>query len=194
MLKPKKTDRFHKFYSPLKIGFLIVALAYFLFTFHAMFTLSWIGEWEFFSGSFRFVIFVEDITAGIGIASRLVASTIAFAGIIFYFVKKGLSTQTAMKLLRLVLIGEAIFWLGLLASGVLPLFPLVGLPLLFEQKAPDKSDVKILQSISIEKRLHQDRLLCISTKSWTKFTKHLPIEMYVLIPKLISKTKLTKRI
>jgi hypothetical protein len=114
------------FYSPLKIGFLIVALAYFLFTFHAMFTLSWIGEWESFSGSFRFVVFVEDITANIGIASRLVASTIAFAGVILYFVKKGLSTQTTMKVLRLVLIGEAIYWLGLLASGVLPLFSTLG--------------------------------------------------------------------
>jgi hypothetical protein len=115
-----------KFYSPLKIGFLIVALAYFLFTFHAMFTLSWIGEWESFGGSFGFVIFVEDITATIGIASRLVASIIAFVGVILYFVKKGLSTQTTMKVLRLVLIGEAIYWLGLLASGVLPLFSTLG--------------------------------------------------------------------
>jgi hypothetical protein len=115
-----------KFYSPLKIGFLIVALAYFLFTFHAMFTLSWIGEWESFGGSFGFVIFVEDITASIGIVSRLVASTIALAGVILYFVKKGLSTQTTMKVLRVVLIGEAIFWLGLLASGVLPLVYTLG--------------------------------------------------------------------
>ena len=115
-----------KFYSPLKIGLLIVAVAYFLFTFHAMFTLSWIGEWESFGGSFRFVIFVEDISANIGIASRLVASTIAFAGVILYFVKKGLSTQTTMKVVRLVLIGEAIYWLGLLASGVLPLFSTLG--------------------------------------------------------------------
>jgi hypothetical protein len=115
-----------KFYSPLKIGFLIVALAYLLFTFHAMFTLSWIGEWESFSGSFRFVIFVEDISANIGIASRLLASTIAFAGGILYFVKNGLSTQTTMKVLRVVLVGEAIYWLGLLASGVLPLFSTEG--------------------------------------------------------------------
>jgi len=114
------------FYSPLKIGFLIVALAYFLFTFHAMFTLSWIGEWESFGGSFRFVVFVEDIAANIGIAFRLVASTIAFAGVILYFAKKGLSKQTMMKVLRLVLVGEAIYWLGLLASGVLPLFSTLG--------------------------------------------------------------------
>jgi len=115
-----------KFYSPLKIGFLIVALAYFLFTLRAMFTLSWIGEWESFGGSFSFVIFVEDITSTIGIASRLVASAIAFAGAVLYFVRKGLSTQMTMKVLRLVLIGEAIYWLGLLASGVLPLFSTLG--------------------------------------------------------------------
>jgi len=116
----------HKDYSPLKIGFLIVALAYFMFTFHAMFTLSWIGEWESFSGSFRFVIFIEDITSTIGIAFRLVASTIAFLGAILYFERRGLSAQTTMKVLRLVLIGEAIYWLGLLPSGVLPLFSTQG--------------------------------------------------------------------
>jgi len=115
-----------KFYSPLKIGFLVVALAYFLFTFHAMFTLSWIGEWDAFSGSFRFVVFVEDISATIGIAFRLVASTIALTGAILYFVKKGLSTQTIRKVLRWVLIGEAIYWLGLIASGLLPLFSTLG--------------------------------------------------------------------
>jgi hypothetical protein len=116
----------HKSYSPLKIGFLTVALAYFMFTFHAMFTLSWIGEWESFSGPFRFVIFIEDITSTIGIASRLVASTIAFLGVILYFERRRLSTQTIMKVLRLVLIGEAIYWLGLLPSGVLPLFSTQG--------------------------------------------------------------------
>ena len=115
-----------KFYSPLKIGFLIVASAYFLFTFHAMFTLSWIGEWDSFGGSFRFVILVEDITANIGIASRLVASSIALGGVILYFAKRGLSTQATMKVLKLVLIGEAIYWLGLLASGLLPLFSTLG--------------------------------------------------------------------
>jgi len=115
-----------EFYSPLKIGFLVVALAYFLFTFHAMLNLSWIGEWEAFSGITWFVVFIEDITSAIGIASRLVASTIAFSGVVLYFVKKGLSTQTTMKVLRFVLFGEAIFWLGLLASGLLPLFSTLG--------------------------------------------------------------------
>lgn len=115
-----------KFYSPLKIGILVVVVAYFLFTFHAMFTFSWIGEWESFGGSFGFVIFFEDISANIGIASRLAASAIAFAGVILNFVKKGLSKRTTMKVLRLVLVGEAIYWLGLMASGVLPLFSTLG--------------------------------------------------------------------
>jgi hypothetical protein len=116
-----------KVISPLKIGFLIVALAYFLFTFHAMFTLSWIGEWESIRGSFGFVIFVEDISGTIGLVFRFVASLTALAGIILYFVKKGLSAQTTMKILKLILVCEAIYWLGLLASGVLPLVYLRGL-------------------------------------------------------------------
>ena len=118
-----------KFYSPLKIGLLIVAVAYFLFTFHGMFTLSWIGEWESLGGGgslFSTIIFVEDISASIGLVFRLIASTAAFAGIILYFVKKGLSAQTTMKVLRVVLVGEAIYWLGLLVSGVLPLVYLRG--------------------------------------------------------------------
>jgi hypothetical protein len=115
-----------KLHWSLKIGFLVVAVAYFLFTFHAMFTLSWIGEWESFSGSFQLVVFVEDVSANIGIASRLIASAIAFTGVILYIVKKGLSNQTITKFLRWVLVGEAIYWLGLLASGVLPLFYTLG--------------------------------------------------------------------
>lgn len=109
------------FYSPLKIGFLIAAVAYFLFTFHAMFTLSWIGEWESFNGSLRFIILAEDISAAIGIAFRLIASTVAFGGVILYLVRKGLPTQRIKRLVRLVLFGEAIYWLGLLTTAVLTL-------------------------------------------------------------------------
>jgi hypothetical protein len=106
-----------KFYSPLKIGLLIVSIAYFLFTFHALFTLSWIGEWEHIGGSFNFTIFVEDISGSIGLVFRLAASIIALAAIIFYFAKKNLSKPAAYKILRVVLVFEAIYWLGLLATG-----------------------------------------------------------------------------
>jgi len=119
--KLMSTPRFNK---PLKTGLLIVAIAYFLFTFHAMFTLDWLGEWERFGGGgsiFSTVIFVEDISASIGLIFRFIASLTALAGIILYFAKKGLSSQTTMKMLRVILICEAIYWLGLLASGVLPL-------------------------------------------------------------------------
>ncbi len=111
--------------SPLKIGFLVVALAYFLFTAHTMFTLSWIGEWESFSGTLSFIIFVEDISAVVGVAFRLVASAAALGGIILYL-KRGLSRQSVFRLLRVVLVGEAVYWLGLLVSGVLPLLSTLG--------------------------------------------------------------------
>ena len=61
-------------WSPLKIGLFIVVISYFLFTFKAMFTLSWVGEWEAFEGSLRLIIFVEDVSAATGVAFRLVAS------------------------------------------------------------------------------------------------------------------------
>jgi hypothetical protein len=109
------------FYSPLKIGFLIVAIAYFLFTFHAMFSLSWLGEWESFNEPLRSIIFAEDISAHIGIAARLVASAIALGGVILYFIRSGLPNQKVKKLMRLVLMGEAVYWLGLLTTAVLSL-------------------------------------------------------------------------
>jgi hypothetical protein len=115
-----------KFYSPLKIGLLIVAIAYFLFTFHAMFTLSWIGEWEYLGGGSAlasFWIFVTDISASIGLVFRLIAGILAVAAIIFYLAKKGLSAPTMFKILRWILVLEAIYWLGLLVSGVWGVLP-----------------------------------------------------------------------
>jgi hypothetical protein len=111
-----------QFYSPLKIGLLIVSIAYFLFTFHVMFTLSWIGEWESLGETVGFVIFVEDISANIGLIFRFVGSLTALVGMILYFAKKGLSAQTTSKILRVVLVAEAIYWLPLFVSGALPLF------------------------------------------------------------------------
>jgi hypothetical protein len=109
------------FYSPLKIGFLIIAIAYFLFTFHGMLSLSWVGEWESFNEPLQSIIFAEDISAHTGIAARLVASAIALGGVVLYFIRRGLPNQRVKKLLRLVLIGEAIYWLGLVTTAVLSL-------------------------------------------------------------------------
>ena len=112
-----------KFYSPLKIGLLIVAIAYFLFTFHAMFTLTWIGEWESLTGSVSFWIFITDIAASSGLIFRFVASIIAITAIIVYFAKKGLSEPITYKVLKWILVLEAIYWVSLIVSGVWGVLP-----------------------------------------------------------------------
>jgi hypothetical protein len=112
-----------KLYSPLKIGLFIVSIAYFLFTFHALFTLSWIGEWEHVTGSFSFWIFITDVSAYFGIIFRFIASLIAVAAIILYFAKKGFSAPTTFKVLKWILVLEAIYWVPLFLSGVMGFLP-----------------------------------------------------------------------
>jgi hypothetical protein len=107
----------------LKIGLFVVTVSYFFFTLHAMFTLSWIGEWEALVGPARFWIFITDITATVGLVFRLIASFTAFAVMILYFAKKGLSTPNTIKILRLILVAEAIYWLPLVVSGIWGVLP-----------------------------------------------------------------------
>ncbi|MGA3060552.1 MAG: hypothetical protein ABSD92_09310 [Candidatus Bathyarchaeia archaeon] len=107
-----------KCYSPLKIGLFIVVLSYFLFTLHSTFTLSWIGEWNRFGGSFRFDIFVQDVSGFIGVIFRFAASIMAFVAMIFYFAKQNFSKPTGYKILRWILVFEGIYWLALLTTGV----------------------------------------------------------------------------
>ncbi|MCW4004911.1 MAG: hypothetical protein NWE95_13475 [Candidatus Bathyarchaeota archaeon] len=108
-----------KFINPLNaVGIAAVVTAYFLFTFHAMFTLSWIGEWEGLSEPIAFAIFVTDVTAGFFLAFRLIASIIAITTTILYFTKKRLSPSTTNKLLQWILVFEALYWIGLLPSGI----------------------------------------------------------------------------
>ena len=108
-----------KVINPLNtVGIAAVVTAYFLFTFHAMFTLSWIGEWEGLPPSAAFAIFLTDVTAGFFLAFRLIASIIAVIAIILYFTKKGLPPSTTNKLLQWILVFEALYWIGLLPSGI----------------------------------------------------------------------------
>jgi len=107
-----------KFYTPLKIGILVVVIAYFLFTLHSMFTLSWIGEWNRMGGgAFGRMILIEDISATIGLVFRFVASILAFAAITAYFIQKSLSKPKVYQVLRVVLVFEGIYWLGLIATA-----------------------------------------------------------------------------
>ena len=65
------------FYSPLKVGLLIVTIVFFMFTLHGVLTMEWWGEWEYFQGSTRFWIFVTDISSAIGLIFRFVGGLIA---------------------------------------------------------------------------------------------------------------------
>ena len=106
-----------KFYTPLKIGLLTVTVAYFLFNLHTMLTLEWIGEWARTPGVFNTIQLIEDINATIGNSFRMAGSLIAIVALVIYFVKKNFSKNKSYLIARVVLVFEAIYWLGLLASG-----------------------------------------------------------------------------
>lgn len=107
-----------KFYTPLKIGLLIVTVAYFLFNLHTMFTLEWIGEWARTPGMFNTVQLIEDINATIGNTFRFAGSIIAIVALTYYLMKKNFSRNKSFLVLRIVIVFEAIYWLGLIASGI----------------------------------------------------------------------------
>jgi hypothetical protein len=107
-----------KFVTPLKVGLLIVVISYFLFTLHGMFTLSWLGEWDRMGGgAFGTMILIEDISATIGLVFRFAASILAIIGIGVYFFKKRISKPLTYKVVRLILVFEGIYWLGLSATA-----------------------------------------------------------------------------
>jgi len=113
------------FYSPLKIGLLIVTMVFFMFTLHGILTLEWIGEWEGLSASASFWILITDLSSAIGLVFRFVGSLIAVVAVGYYFVKKGLSTQTTYKVLKLVFIAEAIYWFTFITSGIWGITPVI---------------------------------------------------------------------
>ena len=159
-----------KFFSPLKIGLFIVIITFFMFTLHGLLTMEWWGEWEYFEGSTRFWIFVTDISSAIGLISRFVGSLIAAISIVYYFIKKGLSTPTTVKLLKIVLIMEAIYWFTFITSGIWGITPVVdellgnsmgqfipsfvfstGIPCLFEAIALPIALFKVVRNLSSTK-------------------------------------------
>ena len=107
-----------RFYTSLKIGLLTITIAYFLFNLHTMFTIEWIGEWARQPGTFNTVQLIEDINATIGNAFRFVGSILAVVALVFYYAKRSFSRNRSYLIVRIVLVFEAIYWLGLLASGM----------------------------------------------------------------------------
>ncbi len=112
----------NKTITPLKVGLLIVVASYFLFTLHAMFTLQWWGEWNI-RGSFNFGVFITDISALPGLIVRLIGSLIAFVTVSLALTKKTLPQSLAYKLLKIVLVLEAFYWISLLPSGIWGILP-----------------------------------------------------------------------
>ncbi len=112
-----------RFFTPLKIGLLTVIVAYFVFTLHALFTLSWIGEWEGLSEQLAFWIFITDITATSFLIFRFIAGLIAVSAVILYFVRKELPYSSTLKILRWILVFEALYWVGLITSGIWGVLP-----------------------------------------------------------------------
>jgi hypothetical protein len=118
-----------KFLTPLKIGIFTVTIAYFLFTLHAMFTLSWIGEWDRIGGGSSqtaFWILITDVAAGVFLVFRFLGSLIAVLTVSLYFSKKNLPQTTIYKLLKVIFVFEGLYWVGLLPSGIWGILPLGG--------------------------------------------------------------------
>jgi hypothetical protein len=108
--------------SPLKIGLLVVVTSYFLFNVHSLFTLEWIGEWNRFGGGFMMSIFVQDVTNFVGIIARFIGAIIAISAVLYYY-RKGLPSEGKLyKILRWVLIMEAIYWLSLVPQAGIYLY------------------------------------------------------------------------
>ncbi len=114
----------NKIYTPLKIGLLTSITIWFLFSFHELFkAMTSINEFATISGPAAFWVQITDISGAIGLIARTLAGIVAVAAIIFYFKKKA-TTASAMKILRVVLIAEAIYWLSLLLSGIWGVLPI----------------------------------------------------------------------
>jgi hypothetical protein len=113
----------HKLLTPLKVGILLVAITYFLFTLHATFVLSWIGEWNYVPPSISTWILVTDVAAYATLICRFIAGAVALAAAILYIAKRNLAQSTIYKLARIVIVFEALYWIGLLPSGVWGLVP-----------------------------------------------------------------------
>jgi hypothetical protein len=120
------------FYSPFKIGLFLVVIAFFMFTLYGVITVEWIGEWEGLEASTSFWIFIGDMSSFVGLISRFIGSLIAVVTYCYYFVKKGLSINLTDKVLKIVLIAEAIYWFTFLPSGIWGITPIfdaiIGVP------------------------------------------------------------------
>lgn len=164
-----KNSTQQSFYTPIKVGLLIVTIVFFMFTLHGLLTMEWWGEWEYFpeGSTIRFWIFVTDISSAIGLIFRFLGSLLAAISIVYFFIKKGLSKPTTLKILKIILVMEAIYWFTFITSGIWGFTPIfdqllgnttgpfipsfvisTGIPCLFEATALPLSLLKVVSNLS----------------------------------------------
>lgn len=116
--------------TPLKVGLLIVVFAYFLFNAHSLFNLSWVGEWNRLTNNStaRFDIYIEDVTAAVGVVFRFAAGIIAVVSVLYYFTKGLPSTAKLYNILKVIIVFEAIYWFGLVATAAVEVRSLIMSP------------------------------------------------------------------
>ena len=107
--------------SSLRIGLLIVALTWFLFT-----------AYQFLKGTFNiyrgyFWVSLTDTAGALGMGFRLMAGVIAFVTILFFVLRKDLSKPELFMSIRWVLLGEIVFFLSLIPVVIWGLAVVVGL-------------------------------------------------------------------
>jgi hypothetical protein len=106
--------------TPLKIGLVTAAASYFLFTLHGVFTSTWIGEWDAFTGLFGSSLYISDISGEVGLVLRLVAGVIALYLAVKY-ARGGVSKAGLFRGLRWILVFEAAYWLSFLVTAIISL-------------------------------------------------------------------------
>jgi len=111
--------------TPLRLGVFIASLIWFLFSFHELFkAFVNINEYVFFEGPSATWILITDVSGVIGLIVRTIASILAVMGLLFYMFKNT-SGASLLKILKIVIVLEAIYWLSLLISGIWGVLPSV---------------------------------------------------------------------
>ena len=125
--------------SALQIGLFVVSLVWFLWSFRETFLSAVnVNEFTYFPPSlFRTWTQITDYSGIVGLFSRTVTSLISVAAVALLMAKR-LSPSSGTKVLRWLLVGEAIYWLSLFLSGVMAFLPIPvgpGFPLGFPLEA-----------------------------------------------------------
>ena len=107
--------------SPLKVGLLIVALTWLLFT-----------GYQFLKGAFNiyrnyFWVSLTDTSAALGLAFRTMAALIAVLTVLFFVLKRDLKKPELFMSIRWVLIGEIVCFLSLIPVLIWGLAVVLGL-------------------------------------------------------------------